>query len=187
MAKICIFCSSFGKVHQDYIDTAKKTGKLLAEKDHHLVYGGSHLGLMGEVSRSFAEHSDQITEIIPKIFEHVAIKKHNCIIVEDFGDRLKKMQEHSDAFIALPGGFGSLHEILSVMIEKQFNLHNKPLVIINTNGIYSPTIEQIKKIIDEGLAPKDNHLILHEAKTPEEALEYIKNYEPTKLEYKNAI
>jgi uncharacterized protein (TIGR00730 family) len=181
MAKICIFCSSTDGLHQDYIDTAKKTGELLAQKGHHLVYGGSHRGLMGEVSKSFAGHSNEITEIIPKIFEDVAVKKNNCIVTEDFGERLKKMQEHSDAFIALPGGFGSIHEVLDVLISKQLKLHNKPLVLINTNGIFNPIIEQVKKIIDEKMAPADNLPFLHEVNNPEEALEYIENYEPTEV------
>ena len=80
MAKICIFCSSTDKAHQDYKDVAKEMGQLMGKKGHHLVYGGSHRGLMGELSKEFAEHSDEITEIIPKIFEDVAIKKHNYIL-----------------------------------------------------------------------------------------------------------
>ena len=184
MTKICVFCSSTDGLHQDYVDIAKTTGNLLAQKGHHLVYGGSHLGLMGEVSKNFAEHSDEITEIIPKIFEHVAIKKHNCIVTEDFGERLKHMQKLSDAFIVLPGGFGSIHELIDVLVAKQIKLHNKPLVVVNTNGLYNPIIEQVKKIINEGLAPEDNLPFLHEVNTPEEALEYIENYEPTEVKNK---
>jgi cytokinin riboside 5'-monophosphate phosphoribohydrolase len=181
MKKICVFCSSTDKLHQDYVDTAKNLGQLLGKSGHHLVYGGSHRGLMGEVSKNFAEHSEEITEIIPKIFENVAIKEHNCIVTERFGERLEKMQEHSDAFIALPGGFGSMHEILDVLISKQLKLHSKPLVVINTNGIFTPMIEQIKKVIDEGMVPKDNHQFLHEVNSPEEALKYIEEYNPEEV------
>ena len=183
MAKICIFCSSLEGLPQDYIDVAQKTGQLLAQENHHLIYGGSHRGLMGEVSKEFAKHSEEITEIVPKIFEHVAIKKHNIIMTENFGDRLKKMQEHSDAFIALPGGFGSIHEIIDVLVAKQVDIHTKPLVIINTNGIYNSLIEQIKKTCSKGFAPEDNHKLIKIVNTPEEALEYIKNYTPIKSSY----
>jgi len=176
MKKICVFCSSTDGLHEDYINIARKTGQLLGKNGHHLVYGGSHLGLMGEVSKNFAEHSDEITEIIPKIFEGVAIKKHNCIVTEDFGERLKKMQEHSDAFIALPGGLGSIHEIIDVLVSKRIKLHNKPLVLINTKGIFTPIIEQLKKMVEEKLIPEDNMTFLHEVNSPEKALEYIENY-----------
>jgi len=181
MVKICVFCSSTDGLSQDYIDAAKKMGQLLGEQGHHLVYGGSHRGLMGEVSRNFAEHSNEITEIIPKMWTDLVVGKGNTIITEDFGERLKKMQFHSDAFIALPGGFGSLHEIMDVLVAKQLKFHDKPLVLVNTNGIFNPIIEQIKNIISEGLAPKDNHPFLYAVNTPEEALEYIENYVLTEV------
>lgn len=185
MAKICVFCSASENLHPDYTNTAQEIGETMAKEGHHLIYGGSHRGLMGEVAKSFSNHSNEITEIIPKIFEHVAKKTHNIIVTEDFGERLKQMQSSSDAFIALPGGFGSLHEILDVTIAKQFKIHNKPIVIINTNGIYTPFIEQINKIIAEGLAPKDNDILIKTVNTPEEALEYIKNYQPITIKCKN--
>lgn len=184
MTKICVFCSSTGGLHQDYVETAKEMGQLIGERGHHLVYGGSHKGLMGTVSKEAAKHSDKITEIIPKIFEDVAIGKHNIIITEDFGERLREMQSRSDAFIVLPGGFGSLHELMDILVAKQLRLHNKPLVIINTNELYSPIIRQIQKIISEDLAPKDNHTLTHVVETPMEALEYIENYVPVEIEDK---
>ncbi len=140
---------------------------------------------MGEISKEASRYTNEITEIIPKMFEHVAVKKHNIMITEDFGERLKKLQEHSDAFIVLPGGFGSLQEIMDVLVAKQLGFHSKPIVIINTRELYSPIIQQIKNSIKEGFAPKDNHALIHVAKTPEEALEYINNYSPIKIKDKH--
>lgn len=173
MTKICVFCSSVDNLSKEYIDVAGKLGKLMGEKGHHLVYGGSHRGLMGEVSKSFAEHSEEITEIIPKLWQDIAVRKGNTIVTEDFGERLRKMQSHSDAFITLPGGFGSLHELLNILVAKQLKFHQKPLVIINTNEIYNPIITQIKNMIDQGFIPKDNHQLIQVVSTPEEALHYI--------------
>ena len=143
------------------------------------------MGLMGELSKATAKHTNQITEIIPKIFENSAIKKHNIIITEDFGERLKIMQSNSDAFIILPGGFGSIHELLDVLVAKQLKIHNKPIVIINTRELYSSIIQQIQKIIEEGLAPEDNHSLIYVAKTPEEAIVYIENYVPIEIKNKH--
>jgi len=185
MTKICVFCSASENLHQEYIETAKQTGKLIGQRGHHLIYGGSHKGLMGETSKEAAKHTNQITEIIPKMFEHIAVKKHNFIITEDFGERLKKFQEHSDAFMVLPGGFGSIQEIMDVLVAKQLKKHNKPLVIVNTKELYSPIIEQIRKSIEEGLAPEDNHSLIHVVKTPEEALDYIENYIPIEIKDKH--
>jgi uncharacterized protein (TIGR00730 family) len=95
------------------------------------------------------------------------------------------MQSSSDAFIILPGGFGSIHELMDVLVAKQLKIHNKPLVIINTRELYSPIIQQIQKIIEEGLAPEDNHTLIHVAKTPEEAIEYIENYIPIEIKNKH--
>ena len=78
MAKICVFCASTNNLPQDYIDVARETGQLLAEKKHHLIYGGSYRGLMGELSKSFAKHNGnnrKITEIIPKMWEYLIINK----------------------------------------------------------------------------------------------------------------
>jgi len=185
MTKICIFCSSTSGLNQDYIDIARKMGQLMGEKGHHLVYGGSHRGLMGELASKFTEYSEEITEIIPKMWTNLVIGKGKTIITEGFGERLKNMQELSDAFIVLPGGFGSIHEMMDVLVAKQLKLHNKPLILINTHGIYNSIIEQIKRLVDEGLAPEDNDKLIHVVNTPEEALDYIENYIPTEVKDKN--
>jgi len=187
MVKICVFCSSSDSISKEYFEVADRLGRLMGERGHQLVYGGSHRGLMGGVSKGFASHSNEITEIIPKIFEDVAVKNAKIIVTKDFGERLRKMKEHSEAFITLAGGFGSLYEIFDVLVHKQLKLHQKPLVIINTNNIYTPLIDQIKKVINEGFAPEDNHKLIEFVSTPEEALGYIENYTPQKIEDKDSL
>ena len=187
MAKICVFCSSSDKISEDYLLVARELGDLMGERGHQLIYGGTHRGLMGETSKSFAKHSGEITEIIPKIFEEIAVKSAKIIVTEDFGERLRKMEEHSDAFITLSGGFGSLYEIMDVLICKQLKLHQKPLVVVNTGGIYTPLINQIKKMIEEGFAPEDNHKLIEFVSTPKEALEYIENYMPVDVKDKKEL
>ena len=181
MAKICVFCSSTNNLHQDYMDVARATGELLIKGNHHLIYGGSHRGLMGELSKSFAKYSNNLTEIIPKIWEDIAVRNGNTIVTKDLSERLQKMQSLSDAFITLPGGFGSLQETMDVLVAKQLKLHQKPLTIINTNGFYTPFITQLEKIINTGFAPKDNSQLFHVASTPGDALDYIKNYKPIEI------
>ncbi|MGV8152201.1 MAG: TIGR00730 family Rossman fold protein [Candidatus Nanoarchaeia archaeon] len=189
MANVCVFCSSAPEslLIKDYVDAAKETGYLLEERGHNLIYGGSHRGLMGVVSKSFAQdngNSKRITEIIPKIWQRLIINKENAIVTENISERMQKMQEYSDAFITLAGGFGSLQETIEVLVSKQINMHQKPLVIINTNNFYNPLIEQINLIINQGLAPKDNNSLAYIASNPRQALEYIETYKPIELSEK---
>lgn len=185
MTKICVFCSSMEDLPQKYINVARKTGQLLAEKNHHLIYGGSHRGLMGELSKSFAEHSKKITEIILEEWKNIAINNGNTILTKDLGERLRKMKQNSEAFITLPGGLGSLYETMDILISKQLGFHQKPLAIINTNKFYDPFITQLRDIINDGFAPKDNSQLIYVAPTPKKALKYIENYLPFKLSLKH--
>lgn len=173
MKRVCVFCSASDGLNQDYIDAAKEMGQLLGKRGHHLVYGGSHKGLMGEMSKAFAEHSNNITEIIPKMWTDIIVENENAIITEDIHERLRKMHENSDAYIALPGGFGSLHEIMDTLVTKQLGIHDKPIVIININGLFDPILEQLKKLISEGLAEEHHYDHIKIANTPEEAIKYI--------------
>jgi uncharacterized protein (TIGR00730 family) len=176
MAKICVFCSSRENLSSQYIEVAKRTGELLAKRNHHLVYGGSHRGLMGEVSKSFGQFSQNITEIIPKRWESIVINRERAIITEDLGERLRKMQELSDGFITLPGGFGCLQEFGDVLSSRQLNLHLKPLTLVNTAGFYNPLIEQLNRMINESFAPADHKDLFYIASNPQEALDYIESH-----------
>jgi uncharacterized protein (TIGR00730 family) len=98
---------------------------------------------------------------------------------------MEKMEKNSEAFITLPGGFGSLYETLEILVLKQLGLHQKPLTIINTNEFYTPMIAQFKDIIDKGFAPKGNSQLFYVASSPEEALTYIEKYSPVKLSFKH--
>lgn len=184
MAKICVFSSSADKLSGDFIKASKELGSLMGEFGHELVYGGTHRGLMGEVSKSFAKHSDKITEIIPKIFEGLAIKNAKIIVTENFGERLRKMEANAEAFIALPGGIGTVYEIMDVIQHKQLKLHEKPLAIININNIFNPLKEQIENLIKEGLVPEDNLKLIKFVNTPKEALEFIEEYSPPEIKDK---
>jgi len=178
MTKICVFCSSMSNLSQDYVEVARRTGELLGKRNHQLIYGGSHRGLMGELSKSFVGYGQEIIEIIPKMWEDIVITKRKAIVTKDLGERLKKMQEISEAFITLPGGLGCLQEFGDVLVSRQLNIHLKPLTIVNTNGFYDNLIEQINKIVSEGFAPLDNKGLFYVASTPEKALDYIEKYNP---------
>jgi cytokinin riboside 5'-monophosphate phosphoribohydrolase len=185
MAKICVFCSSSeADLSEGYVADARRMGQLLGERKHHLVYGGSHKGLMGEVSKKFAEYHGKITEVIPEMWRDLIVKEENAIVTKDLHERLQIMQDYSDAFITLPGGFGSLQELVNVLVAKQLDFHKKPLAIVNTNNFYTPVITQIGSMIRNKFAPEDNNKLFYVASNPEQALDYIENYSPIQISNK---
>lgn len=152
MKKICVFCgSSFGK-NGKYIDDVKLLGTTLAAHDMELVYGGGNIGIMGELARSVLEKNGKVTGIIPKkIYENVQhVELTNLIIVEHMHERKAKMYEHADAFIALPGGIGTLEELAEVMTWQQIGYHAKPIALLNMHGYYNGFIDLLSHMEEEG-------------------------------------
>jgi uncharacterized protein (TIGR00730 family) len=173
MAKICVFCSASEDLPEDYLKLAREMGTILGQRGHHLVYGGSNLGLMGEVSRAFAKHGGEITEIIPEIWSDIIVNKENAIITKDIQERLAKMITHSDGFIALPGGIGTMHEIYTILVEKQVSQLDKPLTLLNIGNLFEHHINHLKKLTDKKMLGESSLEHLHITQTPEEALSYI--------------
>jgi len=173
---ICVFSGCSGSVKVEYRRAADELGKEIARRKHNLIYGGSRLGLMGIVSKSARDAGAHVTGIVPKIFEHLTGGETELIVVPDFSKRLQEMDARSDAFITLPGGIGSLYEIMDVLHGRQLNFHSKPLVLINTLGFYNPLITQLEMCVKEGFMPKDNIKMWYKAKNPCEALNYIERY-----------
>jgi uncharacterized protein (TIGR00730 family) len=163
MANICVFAGSTRRVKELFYETARTLGVYLAHEGHTLVYGGSDRGLMGAVALSTLSAGGKIIEIIPEIFQDVALRKGELIVTKDFRDRKQSMWERSDAFIALPGGFGTLAEIVDVMdtnlLANEQGKPIKPLVIMNTRGFYDHFLNHVEKIYHENFAPQDNREI----------------------------
>jgi len=146
MSKICVFCSS-ADVDGSYKETAHELGKILAQNNHILVYGGINQGLMGIVASSARNQGGKIIGIIPNILLNRPQLYDEAINVKDLQDRKSTMTNISDAFIALPGGIGTLDEITTVLADQAIGHHNKPMAIINTNRYY----EYLAALLSRGL------------------------------------
>jgi uncharacterized protein (TIGR00730 family) len=173
MAKICVFCSATEGLPEKYTGPTRELGARLAQGNHHLVYGGSNLGLMGEVSRAFAEHSDQITEIIPKLWEGKSVGIGETIITKNIQGRLATMLDLSDGFITLPGGIGTMQEVYSALVALQISQYDKPFTLLNVDGFFDAHIAHLEKMTLEGFYKAENKRNAHITRTPEEAAEYI--------------
>lgn len=177
--KICVYCSSSNAVADIYFETAKNLGKLIGENQHSLVYGGANVGLMEQVAVSVKDCKGKITGIIPqKIHDKQLSSNHpdELIVTPTMDERKALMRDMSDAFIALPGGFGTLEEILEVITLKLLDYHRKPIVFINVDGFFNDLFCQFEKSYSENFAKENYRKLYATVDTSEEAMNYIINY-----------
>ena len=179
--KICVFCSSSNFLDERYYEEARALGKLMALGKHHLVYGGTQVGLMGALALSVKEARGKITGVIPWIILEKGIAYEGVdelIVTKDLRERKATMERISDGFIALPGGVGTLEEMLEIMTLKQLQLHQKPLVLINTLGYFDELFGFFDRLFRDRFASGRYRGIFHLADGPEEALKYLVEYQP---------
>lgn len=159
---VCVYCGASGRVDKSYFDLATLSGKFLAQSGKSLVYGGSHIGLMGTVADAVLENGGEVVGIIPhhlfaKEPQHEGITR--LIVVDTMHDRKAKMVELADAFVILPGGLGTMEEAFEIITWKQLGLHDKPVILMNFNGYWDGFVSLVQNIVDRGFA-KPEHLDL---------------------------
>jgi len=180
--KVCIFASSSGKVDETYFETARELGRLLAENEYDLVYGGSSLGLMWACAGCAKDYGAKIYGVMPEKLFNMCVATDECVeltVTPCMRTRKAKMDEISDALIALPGGFGTLEELSEMIVQKQLGYNSKPIVILNVNGFYNKLIEFFEEIISENFGRGTNRGIYYVAESVSDAVEYLKNYKPS--------
>jgi uncharacterized protein (TIGR00730 family) len=137
---VCVYCGSSNSADEHYKQLARDLGKALAERGMQIVYGGGHVGLMGLLADSGLQAGAKVTGIIP---EHIRAhevqhtKLSELFVVDSMHERKSLMAEKADAFVVLPGGFGTLDETFEILTWKQLALHNKPVVIFNINNFWN--------------------------------------------------
>ena len=181
---ICVFCSSSNAIPELYFDEAKKLGKLIGENHHAIVYGGATVGLMHTVAEAARQAGARSLGIIPESIHSKRLSSpldHEQIITPNMRERKYLMRKRSDAFIALPGGFGTLEEILEVITLKQLQYHNKAIVFINTDGFYNSLFDQFERAYRDSFSKEDYKSTYFIASDSEGALNYIHNYQPIEL------
>jgi uncharacterized protein (TIGR00730 family) len=140
---VCVYCGSGPGSNPRFIGAAHALGKTFAENNVRLVYGGGSVGLMGAVAKSALDHGGAVTGIIPDFLrsrEHALTRVQEMIVTPDMHERKRLMFEHSDAFVALPGGIGTLEELVEQMTWQQLGRHAKPVLLANIDGFWEPLI-----------------------------------------------
>jgi len=179
--RVCVFASSCDYLEKTYYDDASKLGILLAKNGFEMVYGGSKLGLMWACAGTFKHNGGKLYGVMPEKLNDCGVSSKICdkfYLTEGMRERKAKMDELSDAVIALPGGFGTLEEVSEIIVQKQLCYNNKAIIFINTNGFYDKLVEFLNEIIRQKFANEKSKNIYYIANTPEDAIKYLLDYSP---------
>ncbi|GIN84281.1 cytokinin riboside 5'-monophosphate phosphoribohydrolase [Heyndrickxia sporothermodurans] len=184
MKRICVYAGSNLGEKQEYKKQAKELGKLLVKNNIELVYGGSCVGLMGEVANEVLINGGNVIGVMPSALfrgEIVHQGLTELIEVNTMHERKAKMSELSDGFIALPGGFGTFEELFEAVCWSQIGIHQKPVGVLNIENFYDPIIEMVNRAATEGFMNPSNQQLLVSAATADQLLDKLMNYERPEL------
>ena len=173
---VCVYSASSTKINPVYFKAAEELGSLLAEHHIRLINGAGSIGLMCAVADAVLKNGGEVTGVIPRFmveqnWHHTGLTE--LIEVESMHERKQKMANLSDSIVALPGGCGTLEELLEIITWKQLGLYLNPIVILNVNGFFDPLLEMLGKAIDENFMRQQHGDIWKVAQTPEEALRLL--------------
>ncbi|KAL3701532.1 hypothetical protein R1sor_019554 [Riccia sorocarpa] len=179
--RICVFCGSSSGKKSLYRNVALDLGKEMVKRQINLVYGGGSVGLMGQIAGTVHEGGGHVIGVIPKALMAQEISGHTVgelRVVSDMHERKAEMARQADAFIALPGGYGTLEELMEMITWVQLGIHDKPVGLLNVDGYYNSLLALLDKAMEEGFVlPSARHILLS-APTARELLEKLEEYEP---------
>lgn len=179
LQSICVYCGSADGLDPIYIEAAFEIGKFLAENGIRIVYGAGKTGLMGALADGGLAAKGIVIGVVPDNLNLPQLIHSNLtelLTVPDIHQRKAKMSLLADAFIALPGGFGTFDELFETLTWSQIGLHQKPLVLLNTNGYYDALISMVKRARSDGFIYSEHLDLLQSASTPKEALDKIRSF-----------
>ncbi|MFT5751926.1 MAG: hypothetical protein ACI86L_001435 [Dokdonia sp.] len=178
---ICVFCGSSDGNDIEVLEQAAVLGETLAKKNISLVYGAAKIGVMGKVAQSSLDKGGKVIGVIPeflKLKEVVHLGLTELITNKNMHERKMTMQEISDGFITLPGGFGTLEELFEILTWAQLGLHQKPIGILNVNGFYDSLLELLEHMVKRGFLKMENYELLLVDSTVDGLLNKMQNFEP---------
>ncbi len=181
LKSIAVYCGSSDSNDTVIYEAAYQIGKNIHEIGARLVYGGSKLGLMGQVANGTLDHGGKAIGVIPDFLKTKEVVQTNLtelITVDTMGERKMKMHELSDGIISLPGGFGTMEELFEMLTWAQLGLHKKPIGLLNINGFYNDLLAMFDTMVEKQLLSKENLGILLVSDTVEELLQKMKDYKP---------
>lgn len=182
---LCVLCGSREGTDPVYRDAAIRLGRLIAEQNVRLVYGGGSIGLMGIIADAVLSAGGEVVGVIPDFLIRYEIGHHDLtdlVITGSMHDRKRRMFEMADAFVVLPGGLGTLDETFELITWRQLRLHDSPIIVLDVEGYWAPLLKLIDATIAAGFADPATTDLFMVARTPEEVLQTLAGVVPTKEE-----
>src|ERR1700733_5560680 len=174
--RVCVFCGSGPGLRPEYRAGAVALGRLLGAAGRRLVYGGAQVGLMGTLADTALAHGSEVIGVIPRALAGVEVAHQGLsrlVLVETMHERKALMVQESDAFVALPGGFGTLDEFFEVLTWAQLGIHTKPCLLVNTGGYYDQLLSFLEVAINQGFIKAANRAYIHIVGSAAEALQSL--------------
>lgn len=183
--KIAVYCGSSPGKNPAFHQAAIQLGKVLAEREITLVYGGGSVGLMGILAQTVMDQGGQVIGVIPQAIADMEVAFtdiQDLRVVEDMHTRKALMAELADAFIALPGGMGTIEEIMEILTWAQLGFHEKPCGILNIAGFYDQLLKFLDRLVmDQFIAPEHRSMLMVD-ESPQNLLEQFSSYDPPKID-----
>ena len=177
---LTVFSSSSDAIDPDFFEVATELGRSIAQRRDTLVYGGTKVGLMGAAARAVAENGGKVIGVIPRYMVEKGIDFSDCEmhLTRDLRERKAKMESLADAFIVLPGGFGTLEELLEILTLKQLHQHQKAIVILNAKGFFDPLRELFEHVFRQRFAKETTRALYHFSSNVPDVFSYLDSYVP---------
>ena len=178
---ICVYCASSSAVDALYFDEARRLGREIALRGHRVIYGAGNIGLMGALAAAARDAGGEVEGVIPAFLKEKGLADGALTrlhVTPDMRSRKQKMEDLADAFIAFPGGFGTLEEVFEIITLKQLGLLDKACALLNINGYFDALIAQIERAIRERFIKEAYRGLYHVSPTVQDALDYIGAYQP---------
>lgn len=185
LQRLCVFCGSSSGVGDGYVGLARELGRLLAERDIGLVYGGAQVGLMGEVADACMAAGGHVTGVLPVGLFSREVPHHGLSTLHEvpsMHERKQLMYDLADGFVALPGGLGTLEELAEVATWSTLGLHSKPVVLLDVDGFWDPLVDQLDRMVDVAFLKPSNRRLIQRSDSPEGALDVLTASEPVLTE-----
>ena len=185
--KICVYLSSSDAVAPEFVDLALRLGEAIGRTGHTLVFGGNNTGLMRRLADAVKDNGGQVIGVVPQKLHDLGrayTRSDKLIISKDLRDRKGLMDEYADAFVALPGGLGTLEEIIEVLNLKYLRYHQKPVVFINHKGFYDPLFAAFEEFYRQRFTKRAVELLYAALPGVKELFPYLDTYQPVQVEEK---
>ncbi|MEX0326151.1 MAG: TIGR00730 family Rossman fold protein [Puniceicoccaceae bacterium] len=185
--KICVYLSSSDAVEPHYVDVALELGTAIGEKGHTLVFGGNNTGLMGKLADAVKAAGGSVIGVVPQKLHDLGrsyLKCDKLIISKDLRDRKAIMDDFADAFVAIPGGLGTLEEIIEVLNLKYLRYHQKPVIFLNHRGFYESLFATFAGFYEERFTKRAVEMLYAALPDVPSIFPYLESYEPVQVEEK---